>query len=70
MYRTLNLILKNTRGIKYLSNLATKGSRYITTSCDFRKTNLLGHVQSRGFSEQEQKFSRISGRESQGLSVK
>jgi hypothetical protein len=70
MYRTLNLILKNKRGISFLSKLAKGGSRLISTSFNATKTNSLSYVPSRGFSDQEQKFSRISGRESYGQNVK
>ncbi len=70
MYRTLNLILKNKRGVNILSKLSRGGSRFITTSFNGKKTSPLCYVPSRAFSEQEQRFSRISGRETSGQSVK
>ena len=69
MYRTLNLILKNKRGINFLSKFASGGSRFITTSSNLKKTSAFGNIISKGFSEQEQRFSRISGREQTGQSV-
>jgi hypothetical protein len=62
--------LKNKRGINFLSKLASGGSRFITTSLNVKKTSAIGNTISKGFSEQEQRFSRISGREPTGQSVK
>jgi hypothetical protein len=70
MYRTLNLILKNKRGINFLSKLARGGSRMISTSFNAKKTSSLTYIPSKSFSDQEQRFSRISGREQSGQSVK
>jgi len=70
MYRTLNLILKNKKGINFLSKLASGGSRFITTPFNVKQTSSFGNTISKGFSEQEQRFSRISGREATGQSVK
>lgn len=70
MYRTLNLILKNKKGVNFLSKLARGGSRLLSTSFNSKKTSPLTHVSSKGFSDQEQRFSRISGREQSGQNVK
>jgi len=70
MYRALNLILKNKRGVNVLCKLTRGGSRFLTTSFDGKKSSRLGYVPFKGFTEQEQRFSRISGREGSSQSVK
>jgi hypothetical protein len=62
--------LKNKKGVNVLCKLTRGGSRFLTTSFDGKKSSRFGYVASKGFAEQEQRFSRITGREGTSQTVK